>query len=359
MKKRLKIAQIQSQVFVYLIVAILFGFILMFSYNTIKNLGEKKVEHEMLLFQENIKKDIKSWALHVGSVGEETYIVPSFITRACFVDISRKEETLNDGFFDEYPLIIDSLETTNNNMFLFDESDDFYNSFDVGEVILLGNYNCEPFTCFNAKNHILEFLMAGKGHSTLLLPVDINKEYIMNCDCPQGCKIRPVSSFSFVGDMQYIPVFLNASNSYDLDDSVAIYQWEFGDGYNANNTVPITQHIYQNAQEYTISLTVFDDDGFKDVDSKTININPYNLIAVALGNKASISIGEKIFLNGSDSIGRGLSYKWYFGDIKDQQGDGEFVSFHYVQSGSKVITLEVTDVFGDIVTDKVTVEVIK
>ena len=104
MEKRLKRGQLQSQTFVYILVAIIVAFLLIFSYNTIKNLGQKKIEHEMILFQENLKKDIESWAFHIGSVGEESFSVPSFLKRACFVDLSRRDEILNQGFFDEYPL---------------------------------------------------------------------------------------------------------------------------------------------------------------------------------------------------------------------------------------------------------------
>jgi hypothetical protein len=356
MKKRSKRAQIQSQVFVYILVAIIMGFLLMFSYKSIKGLGEKKVEHEMILFQEKIKKDIESWALHIGSVGEESYGVPSFITRACFVDLSRRDEILSQGFFDDYPLVIDSLETTENNMFLFDEKDNFYSSVHVGEVNLLSDYNCQPFTCFDATNNVLNLLFLGRGHSTLILPADVDKDYIISCDCPNGCRIRPIANFTFVGNMQYIPVLFNVSASYDIDDYIVEYFWEFGDGENQTTQTLITQHIYNDVQNYEVKLTAIDVDGLKGIFSDNIMVIPYKLIANAGGDKP-VKVGSEVVFDGSNSIGRIVNYHWSFGDIRDKQDDGKVITFRYVQSGSKVVTLNVTDVFGNSAIDKINVEV--
>jgi hypothetical protein len=55
-------------------------------------------------------------------------------------------------------------------------------------------------------------------------------------------------------------VFLYADDSYDKDDTVLTYHWDFGDGN--SSTDMITQHKYESAGEYTITLTV--DDGEDD-----------------------------------------------------------------------------------------------
>ena len=356
MKKRLKSAQIQSQVFVYLLVAIILGFLLMFAYTSISNIGKKKIEHEMILFQENIKKDIEAWSLHIGSVGEESYNIPSFITKACFVDLSKREEILSKGFFDEYPIVIDSLETTENNMFLFDEEDNFYNSVYVGKVNLLNDYNCQPFTCFDAKNKVLELLMLGSGKGTLLLPADVTKEYVISCKCPGGCRIRPIANFTFEGNMQYIPILFNASESYDLDDYIVEYLWEFGDGENKTTQTPITQHIYDDIQNYKITLNAIDIDGLKGIISDNISIIQYKLMANA-GEGKSSKVGETIFFDASNSVGRIVNYHWSFGDLRSTEEEGKIVEFYYYQHGSKVVTLNVTDIFGNSDVHKINFEV--
>lgn len=355
MKKRLK-AQVQSQVFVYLLVAIIVGFLLIFSYTSIKSLGEKRIEHELILFQEKIKKDIEVRALHIGSIGEENYNLPSFITRSCFIDLSRRDDILNQGFFDEYPLVINSLETTENNLFLFDEKDNFYNSVYVGDVNLLKDYNCQPFTCFDVTNTVLELLMLGRGHSTLLLPANVDKNNIISCDCPNGCRIRPIANFVSQGDMQYVPVFFNASDSYDIDDYIIKYFWDFGDGENQTTQIPTVQHIYNEVQNYKITLNVIDIDNLRGIISEEILILPYRLMANAGGDRTVI-VGDEVVFDGSNSVGRILNYHWSFGDIRNKQDEGKFVNFRYVQSGTKVVTLNVTDIFGNSAINKITVRV--
>ena len=55
------------------------------------------------------------------------------------------------------------------------------------------------------------------------------------------------------------PITFNASASYDPDGSIVSYQWDFGDG---NTSTGVTaNHAYAEAGNYTVTLTVIDDDG--------------------------------------------------------------------------------------------------
>jgi len=57
----------------------------------------------------------------------------------------------------------------------------------------------------------------------------------------------------------------NASKSYDRDGSVVSYFWDFGDNtteiYKGENLTAIATHSYAEAGNYTVTLTVTDDDG--------------------------------------------------------------------------------------------------
>jgi len=55
------------------------------------------------------------------------------------------------------------------------------------------------------------------------------------------------------------PITVNASNSYDPDGTIIKYLWIFSDG--TNSTEITTNHIYSEVGNYTIKLTVWDDDG--------------------------------------------------------------------------------------------------
>ena len=59
-----------------------------------------------------------------------------------------------------------------------------------------------------------------------------------------------------------LEVSFNASNSSDSDGSIISYTWNFGDGSNGSGVT--TSHIYENAGDYTVQLTVSDNDSASD-----------------------------------------------------------------------------------------------
>jgi len=54
-------------------------------------------------------------------------------------------------------------------------------------------------------------------------------------------------------------IHFDASESYDLDGNIVSYFWDFGDG--TNDTGVAVDHAYAKAGNYTVTLTVTDDDG--------------------------------------------------------------------------------------------------
>ncbi|MDS0258047.1 PKD domain-containing protein [Haloarcula sp. S1CR25-12] len=63
---------------------------------------------------------------------------------------------------------------------------------------------------------------------------------------------------------------LHASNSEDPDGSIESYEWDFdGDG-TVDETGPITDHAYESAGSYDVTVTVTDDDGY--TGTATVNV---------------------------------------------------------------------------------------
>lgn len=62
------------------------------------------------------------------------------------------------------------------------------------------------------------------------------------------------------------------SLSSDTDGDIVKYIWDFGDGGTSEEMSPT--HIYSNADEYTVKLTVVDDHGISNTNTTTVNISP-------------------------------------------------------------------------------------
>ncbi|MDI3419032.1 PKD domain-containing protein [Streptomyces luteolus] len=62
----------------------------------------------------------------------------------------------------------------------------------------------------------------------------------------------------------------DGSASADPDGSVASYAWDFGDGSTGSGAT--VDHIYSAAGTYTVTLTVSDDEGVEDAETKTVKV---------------------------------------------------------------------------------------
>ncbi|MGB2727362.1 MAG: S8 family serine peptidase [Halobacteriota archaeon] len=66
-------------------------------------------------------------------------------------------------------------------------------------------------------------------------------------------------------------VTFNGSGSYDIDGTITDYVWDFGDG--TPRTGMTTTHTYGTAGEYTVELTVTDNDGSTDTDTAIVTVS--------------------------------------------------------------------------------------
>jgi len=160
----------------------------------------------------------------------------------------------------------------------------------------------------------------------------------------------PVAVFTESAESVYVNVTIsfNASLSYDPDGSIFSYFWTFGDGTNATGMT--TTHYYTALGNYTVTLTVTDDDGATASASATKFVVE-NLPPVALftENATTVLTGEVISFNASasyDPDGTIASYFWDFGD--GTNATGVTTSYSYADDGNYTVTLTVTDDGGAI-----------
>jgi PKD repeat protein len=168
-------------------------------------------------------------------------------------------------------------------------------------------------------------------------------------------------------------VNFNASGSYDLDNDMITYSWDFGDNLGSNSViinaiVPTAIHIYYNVGEYKVRLTVSDGKSSNEL-SKSIKIvyssinkkpiavidgNKYADVEVSVNDKIKSDVWTNLSFDGSNSYdedGAVVSYEWDFDasngtNWASPDAIGRKVANNF-KSGVHKVTLRVTDDFGE------------
>lgn len=148
-----------------------------------------------------------------------------------------------------------------------------------------------------------------------------------------------------------MPVFFDGTNSYDPDNDILLYKWEFGDG-NATGWVSSTAkwHNYTVIGIYDVKLTVSDGELTNfDICKVWVNkANGTNTAPVAnAGPDRYVNINQTVYLNGNGSYDPDndpLTYKWYFGDGSSTGWQSSsYTSHSYNAVGNYTAMLNVTD----------------
>lgn len=171
----------------------------------------------------------------------------------------------------------------------------------------------------------------------------------------------PTARFTFSPQTGNAPltVTFDGSESSDEDGSVTGYRWNFGDGITGTGQTAV--HTFQAEGEYTIKLTVTDNDGKSASTSHSIIVEPKNEPPVAVFDFSPkdglypLTVTFDASLS-SDVDGDVVQYEWDFGG--EGTGNGAVTTHTFPEKGLYKIILTVYDDDGDSSTASGTVNVL-
>ncbi len=170
-----------------------------------------------------------------------------------------------------------------------------------------------------------------------------------------------------LGPVENQTVTFDASNSYNPPSTpsdwstIVNYTWNFGDGPSVNYSYPTTTHKYTNWRNYTVTLTLVNNENLTSLPASQ-NISVYARPIANFTVLGKLYVNKNLTFNASTSIDpdnnatstKGIaSYNWDFGDGNTTTGWPNATILHpYNAEGNYTVTLNVTD-FDGLVSDVV------
>jgi len=209
----------------------------------------------------------------------------------------------------------------------------FYKATGGGTIYDYNPYNL-IITATNYQVYTKKFILANKTNWEIALTTLVKNNPVARFN-NTITTVKTNQTVTFDGSMSYDPDGGNITN----------YSWDFGDGNVTSGNYPIITHKWATNGNYTLNLTVTDDESATNSFSWIINVLDYlPPIASFSFQPSGPRINQEVAFNASsssDTDGYIISYEWFFGD--NTKGTGIAINHTYTTAGLYNVTLKVTD----------------
>ena len=164
----MKNAQIQAQVFVYVLAMIVISLVLLYGYRSIGTMNERAKQVDILSFQNEVTKAVEKVSNDYGTVRAPTLNIPQDYVEVCFIDIDNSPAS---SIQSEHPLVYEAWEDKSANVFLITDLVD--EAFMVGEsddnILSIDEPN---YLCIEVKNRQAKIRLEGMGGKARLSEIE-------------------------------------------------------------------------------------------------------------------------------------------------------------------------------------------
>ncbi|MFL5401256.1 MAG: PKD domain-containing protein [Gemmatimonadales bacterium] len=126
---------------------------------------------------------------------------------------------------------------------------------------------------------------------------------------------------------------------------ISIYAWSFGDGGTAAVKDPSHSYIVTTPTDFTVTLTVTDNEGAADVETQTVSVVPAPNTPPTAGFTHTCHAADCTFTSTSTDLPPGtiMTYAWTFGDGATAAESNPTHSYNVIAPTDFTVTLTVTD----------------